>query len=57
MNGYVYMEEYKTCSCTQIERRKSDLLGYCSRHGTDKKRVTKLPDDNIKEDDLGFLET
>ncbi len=57
MSGYVYMEEYKTCSCTQIERRKSDLQGYCHRHGTSKKRIVKLPDDNLEESDLGFVET
>ena len=37
-------EEYERCSCTQIEKRKKDLLGYCSRHFTDRKRVTKIPD-------------
>jgi hypothetical protein len=41
---YVYLEEYERCSCTQIEKRKKDLLGYCSRHFTDRKRVMKIPD-------------
>ena len=59
MNKPVYMEEYKHCSCTQIEHKKSDLMGYCRRHGNDRKYVIKLPNggDIYDESDLGFVET
>ena len=57
MSKPVYMEEYKHCSCSQMERKKSDLLGYCRRHGNDRKYVIKLPADNVTDDDLGFVET
>jgi len=57
MSNWVWMEEYKHCSCSQIERKKSDLLGYCRRHGNDRKYVVKLERLNIDDEDLGFVET
>ena len=54
---WVYMEEYKTCSCSQIEYKRSDLLGYCRRHFHDRRRVTKLPAETFDKADLGFCET
>ena len=36
MQKAIYMTEFKTCSCTQIHRQ-GDGLGYCRKHGTDKK--------------------
>jgi hypothetical protein len=38
-----WLEEYKSCGCSFVAKRKRDLLGYCERHGTDRKRVIKLP--------------
>lgn len=57
MSKWVWMEEYKTCSCSQIERKKSDLLGYCSRHGHNRRYVVKLPAAEFSDDNLGFVET
>ena len=57
MSKSVYMEEYKHCSCTQMEYKKSDLMGYCRRHANDRKYVIKLPAGVIPESDLGFVET
>lgn len=34
-----FMEEYQQCSCTFIAFDKSDLPGYCAKHGTDKRRA------------------
>lgn len=31
----VWMEEYKTCSCTFLAEKKSELPGYCEKHGND----------------------
>jgi hypothetical protein len=38
-----WMEEYKTCGCSFVAKLRRELPGYCSRHGTDRRRVTKLP--------------
>lgn len=40
----IWLEEYKTCSCTYIADKKRDLPGYCPKHGTDRKYIIKLPD-------------
>ena len=37
-----YLEEYK-CGCSQVEKLKRDLLGYCKYHGDDAIRVHVLP--------------
>jgi hypothetical protein len=37
-----WMEEYKKCGCSFVAKKKSELPGYCSRHGTDRRRATKL---------------
>lgn len=53
VSRYVYLEEYEKCGCSFAAKFKRDLPGYCSIHGTDRKRCTKLQDPkNIFE--LGF---
>ena len=44
VSRFVYLEEYERCGCSFAARFKRDLIGYCSIHGTDRKRCTKLPD-------------
>lgn len=51
VSRYVYLEEYEKCGCSFAARLKKELPGYCSIHGTDRKRCTKLPDPDFE---LGF---
>ena len=57
VSKWVWYQEYKTCSCTQIEVERQKLLGYCSRHLTPPRRTVKLPRGKFKDEDLGFCET
>lgn len=50
----VWYEEYKTCSCSFLGRIKSELPGYCPRHGTPKRKRIEVPDQNYKQEDLGY---
>jgi hypothetical protein len=56
----LYLSEFKTCSCTQVHRW-GEGLGYCRRHGTDRRRLTKIPESEknrwlseLENDDDGF---
>jgi hypothetical protein len=53
---WVWYQEYKNCSCTEIRVKRSELLGYCRRHMTDPRRTVKLPRGNWRDEDLGFCE-
>lgn len=50
----VWYEEYKHCSCSMVVDTRAELLGYCRRHGHDKRRRLRIPDEGI---DRGFVET
>ncbi len=53
-DGMAYLEEYQRCGCTNIEFSRDDLLGYCPRHGTDRKYAKRIP---VKKGDaLGYCE-
>ncbi len=39
---YQWIAEYG-CGCSEVQHRKKDLIGYCSVHGDEPKRITKLP--------------
>jgi len=43
MKKFVWMEEYKTCHCSDIKTRRKDFLGYCRKHGFDKSIIVKFP--------------
>lgn len=49
-----YLEEYKNCSCTSIQHKKTDLPVHCPKHGTKRKYIIKIPD--VKEEDVGYVE-
>lgn len=51
---WVLLEEYKGCGCSYMSCRRDELPGYCQRHGTDRRRVTKLPAGSLKDEDLGY---
>jgi hypothetical protein len=55
----VWLEEYRRCGCSYIVERRSDLVGYCPRHFSCKRLVTKLPvnledGECFSEEDLGY---
>lgn len=50
---FVWLQEFK-CGCSQMERSRQDLTGYCNKHGDDVRRTTKLPGAGINEAELGF---
>lgn len=54
---FVWYQEYKTCSCTEIRKTKAELTGYCRRHMNNPRRTVKLPRGAMREDDFGFCET
>lgn len=39
----VWMEEYKSCTCSFVAAKRNELLGYCRDHGNDRRYVFKLP--------------
>ncbi len=49
-----WIEEYKHCSCTSIQHKKTDLPGHCPKHGNARKYVIKLL--KVKDEDIGFVE-
>ena len=53
VSRYIYLEEYEKCGCSFASKLKRDLPGYCSIHGTDRRRCTKLPEIG-KTFELGF---
>lgn len=38
-----WLEEYKNCCHTYVAAKKSELIGYCSKCGTDRKYAIRLP--------------
>ena len=38
-----WLEEYG-CGCTNVQRYKYELPGYCPKHGDDKIQIYKLPE-------------
>lgn len=40
---FVWMEEYANCGCTNVTVTRAEAVGYCPRHLTPKRRITKLP--------------
>ena len=40
---WCWLEEFKNCGCSNVVKRKKDVLGYCPVHGTDRVRLSKLP--------------
>ncbi len=38
-----WLEEYRACGCTFMARTKRELLGYCQKHGNDRRRITRMP--------------
>jgi hypothetical protein len=52
---WVWLEEYEQCSCTNVTELRRDATGYCPRHFTDKKRITKLPNDGPNKLELGYV--
>ena len=45
-----WLAEY-ACGCTDIQKHKKDLLGYCKYHGDEAINIYKLGD--ISEDEIG----
>ena len=45
-----WLEEY-ACGCTDIQKHKKDLLGYCKYHGDEAVNTYML--DDISEDEIG----
>lgn len=41
--GWVWLEEYEKCGCSNVTNFRFELLGYCEVHGNSTKRVTRLP--------------
>lgn len=41
INKWVWLEEY-ACGCTDYTDRKSDLLGYCGKHGDDRINLYRI---------------
>jgi len=40
---WVWLEEYRTCGCSNVAATRKEALGYCPKHGTDRRRITKIP--------------
>jgi len=40
---WLWLEEYVRCGCSNVTRTKAEALGYCPTHGTDRRRITKVP--------------
>jgi hypothetical protein len=55
--AWIWYQEYKNCSCTEIRRRKVQLLGYCRRHMNAPRRTVRIPSDGFSDSNLGFAET
>jgi hypothetical protein len=51
---WVWLEEYERCGCSNVTNTKAEALGYCPRHGTDRRRITKLPNDPSDPITLGL---
>jgi hypothetical protein len=50
----LWLEEYKTCSCSFLAVSRADLPGYCQKHGTEKRhriKISKAAHENIE---LGY---
>lgn len=54
---WVWYQEYKQCSCTEIREKKQELTGHCPRHANNPRRTVKLPRGTMKAEDIGFCET
>ncbi len=42
-SGWVWLEEYEHCGCSNVVNFRWELLGYCNVHATSTKRVTRIP--------------
>jgi len=40
----IWMEEFKSCSCSYVVKYKKNLLGYCPKRGNERKYLYKLPE-------------
>ena len=40
---WLWLEEYEKCNCVGESKTKSEALGYCATHGSDRMRLTKIP--------------
>ena len=40
---WLWLEEYVRCGCSNVTLTKREANGYCPKHGTDKRRITKVP--------------
>lgn len=49
---WVWLEEYKNCSCSFIAVKKLELPGYCPRHATNRKYRTRIHDEGFE---LGYV--
>ncbi len=49
----VWFEEYRTCGCSFVADKLSELPGYCPRHFHDKRRRTRLPDMGFERGHVG----
>lgn len=47
-----WLEEYRHCSCSLIALKRQDLLGYCQKHGNDRKYLIRIP--APADADLGY---
>ena len=54
---WVWYQEYKNCSCTEIQFTRKALLGYCRRHMNPPRRTVKLPRGPFNDLDIGCCET
>ena len=48
---WLWLEEYQGCGCSNMTATKREALGYCPKHGTGRRRITKIPNNGME---VGF---
>jgi len=48
---WLYIAEYR-CGCSEDSKRRNELLNYCAKHGAERIRIYKVPN-QLSFDDAG----
>ena len=40
----VWLEEYQACGCSNVTKTKAGVIGYCPKHYTDRRRLSRIID-------------
>lgn len=49
-----WLEQFQPCGCTYVALKRSELMGYCGRHGGDRSKSPLMRIEVDSEADLGY---